>query len=464
MNSISFKNRIALYYSITTAVLVLAVFLVILLIVRQGVYKDIDNDLQKEIDDLLTEITAGPAGFSVEQEEWHEKEHNTLDINPIFIQFADASGRILDRSPNLKKMQLRFGQPAENELFYNSTLDSIQVRQARMPVRYQGKTVGYIIVAAPLEDARSLIDNLEKTLLVAYPLLLLALFSIARVLAGGSIRPVRDIIDTARKISHEKLSDRIPYPRNRDELYTLSETINGLLGRIESAVVREKQFTSDASHELRTPLAVIKGTLEVLVRKPRSQEEFTEKIRYCVDELNRINQLVDQLLLLARFESQKQSIAIESTNINSLFLEVVARNSDALAEKDIRLEGNADPGLYIATDAYLLSIVLDNLLSNAIKYSGQGSAIRIASRLTENGAALEIADSGIGIAPQDLGKIYSPFYRSRPEDHAQTKGSGLGLSIVKRICEMLEVSISLESRLEVGTTVCLQFREITVQD
>src|SRR5690606_8661362 len=123
------------------------------------------------------------------------------------------------------------------------------------------------------------------------------------------------------------LSGRIPLPFNKDELYTLSKTINALLSRIENALEREKQFTSDASHELRTPLAVIKGTLEVLKRKPRSREEYEENIDFCLTELDRINSTVDQLLLLARFESQTQLVNYEPVNLNVLFHEITARYS-----------------------------------------------------------------------------------------------------------------------------------------
>ncbi|WP_321538772.1 histidine kinase dimerization/phospho-acceptor domain-containing protein [Flavobacterium piscinae] len=129
----------------------------------------------------------------------------------------------------------------------------------------------------------------------------------ARFFAGRSIKPVQTIIETSNQITKDNLKTRIPLPQNKDELFVLSENINSLLNRIENAVDREKQFTSDASHELRTPLAVIKGTMEVLIRKPRNEAEYKEKIRFCIDEIDRLNTMVDQLLLLARFENQKSN-------------------------------------------------------------------------------------------------------------------------------------------------------------
>ncbi len=116
-------------------------------------------------------------------------------------------------------------------------------------------------------------------------------------------------------------------------MHVLSLTINNLLDRIESAIEREKQFTSDASHELRTPLAIIKGTLEVLIRKPRDQKEYEEKILFCVSEVDRLNKLVDELLLLARFENQKQSLFIENTSLSVIILDVLARFAAKIQQK-----------------------------------------------------------------------------------------------------------------------------------
>jgi signal transduction histidine kinase len=452
--AIAFRNRIALFYSITAAILVLLVFALIYLIVSSGVYSSLDNDLQKEVDDLYTEITVTPAGFSVEKEEWYEKEHNTLDINPIFIQFTDRHGKLSDRSPNLKESKLKYRTLTE-DIFYDSLLDNIPVRQAQVPVRFKDTVVGYILVAVPLQDAGNLLYNLKRVLFITYPLLLTILFAVTRLVADRSIKPVNNIIETAGRISRNTLYERIAYPGNKDELYTLSKTINNLLDRIESAVLREKQFTSDASHELRTPLAVVRGTLEVLIRKPRSQEEFVETIKYCIAETDRINLLVDQLLLLARFESQKEALKVENTNISVLVLDTLSRNAQAIKEKNIKVKTDSIENLYMQTDGYLLSIVLENLVSNAVKYSKRGGIITLSASAGKGSILLQVADNGVGIAREEQQKVFASFYRSRPEEHIQTKGNGLGLSIVKRICELLDIEITIESELAVGTKVTL---------
>lgn len=118
----------------------------------------------------------------------------------------------------------------------------------------------------------------------------------------------------------------------------LSQTINNLLDRIETAIYQEKQFKSDASHELRTPLTVIKETLEVLIRKPRDHSEYEDKISFCVNEVNRLNHLVNQLLFLARFENQKQTLKTEKVCLNALFLNTIARYSSAINLKKVSFQ------------------------------------------------------------------------------------------------------------------------------
>lgn len=458
MFPISFRNRIAIYFSITTALLLIIVFIFVFLIVKAAVYSDLDNDLQNELDDLFTEITITEKGFAVEQDEWREKEHTTLNINPIFIQFTDINGNYFDKSPNLKQSYLRFKSTPKDKANFDTVLDTVPVRQVQAPVYNGNKLLGYIIVAEPLEDANLVLLNLQNVLLIIYPLMLIMLFSITRLVIGRSIQPVNNIIYTTGRISRTNLSERIPYPDNKDELYTLSHTINSLLDRIESAVLREKQFTSDASHELRTPLAVIKGTLEVLIRKPRSQHEFIEKISFCIKEVDRINLMVDQLLLLARFESQKEVLKSEPVNINAVIFDTLSRYSQAMQEKNLSLKTTVQDGLTIDTDAYMFSIILDNLISNATKYSVPDGHMAINANMHDGIITLEISDTGIGIAPEDIERVFGSFYRSRPEDHAQTKGSGLGLSIVKRISELLGFEIEILSKLNLGTSVKMKKR------
>jgi signal transduction histidine kinase len=296
-------------------------------------------------------------------------------------------------------------------------------------------------------------------MLIAFPVILIILFLIARFIAGKSIKPINSIINTANFITKDNLESRIPLPQNKDELYILSQTINNLLERIENAVIREKQFTSDASHELRTPLAVIKGTLEVLVRKPRTEEEYKEKIGYCVSEVNRLNHLVDELLLLARFENQKQNQKLEQVNIVSVVSDTLARNSAHIKDKKLNIITDYSNEVNAKTDSYLFALIVNNILTNAIKYSNNSTDITISIEEKNDLVICSIADNGIGIAKEEINKIFDQFYRSKSNEHPEIKGTGLGLSIVRRLCDLLEINLNINSEENKGTTVYLTLKK-----
>ncbi|MBX9888849.1 MAG: HAMP domain-containing protein [Flavobacteriaceae bacterium] len=458
MQQFSFKNRIAFHYIITTALLIFVVFFAIYSIVRFSVYNHVNNDINKEVQNHLNEIQInGNSYVLLHLEEWKEREHNTVDVNPVFVQFLGSNKEVIEKSPNLKNEQLNFNTKSETNSLFDTKLSSIKIRQIQVAIVSNNKIVGYLMIAMSLEYATLILQNLLEILVIAYPLILLILFFIARFIAGRSIRPINTIIETSNRITTNNLSSRITLPQKKDELFVLSQTINNLLNRIETTVEREKKFTSDASHELRTPLTVIKGTLEVLVRKPRTEEEYHEKISYCVAEVDRLNHLVDQLLLLARYENQKQSLNIDKINLNAVVLEVISRFSHELESKKIQVVLSKRTDFYYNTDRYLISIILSNLLSNAIKYSNLGGSITITFVERESVLECHITDTGIGIPEEDLQLIFDQFYRSKSSDHPEIKGTGLGLSIVNRLSEMLHLTVAIQSHEGNGTTVILSF-------
>lgn len=459
MVSFSFKDRVAFHYIISTGLLISVVFFVIYHIIDHSVNTHINEDIMDEVHKHLREIEFDPnETYLIQVDEWREREHNTVNVNPVFVQFLDVDNQLIDKSPNLKGLQLKMYDTKLNNCFIDTYLNKKPIRQIQVPLLNKNKVIGYLFIAMSLDDATMILKNLQDTLLIAFPLILLVLFLIARLIAGRSIKPVTLITEISSKITKDNLKERILLPQNKDELYELSKTINDLLERIENAVEREKQFTSDASHELRTPLTVLKGTLEVLIRKPRTQAEYEDKIKYGIAEVNRLNNLVDQLLLLARFENQIQSLKIEKVYLNALILDILTRYSLKMNAKKISVNHPFSKEYYVESDNYLVSIIISNIISNAIKYSNENGAISITLSQNENTTICTISDNGIGIPKEDLDKISNPFYRSNPTQHPDIKGSGLGLSIVKRLAELLGVQIEIQSEINKGTSVVLIFK------
>ena len=457
MLSFSFKNRIAFNYILSSSILIAIVFLSIFTIVKYSVNQHINEEIQEELYKHLDDVsTDSNDTYLIQVDQWRAREHNSISVNPVFVEFYDNNKQLIDKSPNLKNSNVELLENSKNNKFSDTKLNGIPIRQIQTPIINKEKVVGYLVVAMSLEDFE-IVQILKNILLISYPLILILLFLNARFFAGKSIKPVSTIIDTSSQITKDNLKTRIPLPVNKDELYVLSQNINNLLDRVENAIEREKQFTSDASHELRTPLAVMKGTMEVLIRKPRDQKEYEEKINFCITEVDRLNHMVDQLLLLARFENQKQNIKNETIYLNAIILDNLTRFSSKIENKKLKVNTEFSEDFYIQSDNYLVSIIFSNLISNAIKYSYDNGEIVLQLEKTSTEIIFTVSDNGIGISEQDLNKIFNSFYRSDVSNHPEIKGTGLGLSIVKRLCDLLKIKISVESKINEKTKFTLIF-------
>ena len=456
--SLTFKNRIALHYMLATAALVAAVYLLVFGVVNNRVYTDLDGNLRFEAAKHMQKLATGQGALRFANKgEWQEREHRVVQVNPVFIQVNDLAGRLMDRSPNLKTDQLTDNTTARGRTPQNSVLRGRAIRQVQVPVVRGGAVVGYLVAAISSEAAQNVLDSLEMVLLLSFPVVLLVLFGIARLLAGRSIAPIAEITATTNRITRTNLAERIALPPRPDELHTLASAINGLLHRIEQAVEREHQFTADASHELRTPLAVLKGTLEVLIRKPRSAAEYVADITRGIHEIDRLTHLVEQLLLLARFENHAKSPNRQELTVLSCVHDVLYRLRDDLNTKHLRVDVDDAQNPLITSDPYLVDLILDNVLTNAVKYSPVGSAITVGLARTSRGLICTVTDQGIGIRPDDLAKVFNPLYRSDALAHKEIGGTGLGLSIVAKACALLGIEPEVQSELGRGTAFTLRF-------
>ena len=455
--SLSFKNRIAFHYMVATAIIMAVIFSAIYFVVRETVMRNLDNDLTYEAAKHTGEIEiSGDSIHFMNKTEWEEKEHREIQVNPVFIQLIDNTGRLMDKSPNLKEDYLPFNE-SEFGGHFDTELSDRSVRQLQLPIEQDGIIKGYILAAMSSASAKSVILKLRNVLVVSYLIVLAGLYFISRFLAGRSIRPVQEVTNTISRITKNNLKERVGLPQDKDEIHELSTSFNALLERIENAIERERQFTSDASHELRTPLATLRGTLEVLIRKTRSQQEYEEKIKFSLSEISRMTTTIEQLLLLARLDTkiitQKHTLIPLPTVID----ESLTRFKKQIADKALRVEFEFDQDKPLFVTHYYTTLIIDNILNNAVKYSNSGSVIKINVKETGQHLVCVIQDEGIGIKDEDLRHIYENFFRSDSLSHKHVSGNGLGLSIVKKCVEAIGAQIDIQSDLTQGTTVTLKF-------
>ncbi|MDF1517000.1 MAG: HAMP domain-containing sensor histidine kinase [Lutibacter sp.] len=461
--NLSFRNRIALHYMIATAIIVAVVFSVVFFVVQETVYHNLDNDLTYEAEKHTDEIKIlGDSIQFINKAEWEEIEHREIQVNPVFIQIFDKNGNLMDKSPNLKGDELPFRKQEQFGGHFNENLNKKPIRQIQIPIEQNGKIKGYVVAAMSLESSNMVFLKLKNVLIISYLLLLAGLYFISRFLAGRSIVPIRNIIETTNRITKNNLNERVNLPDHKDELFDLSSSINELLQRIENAIEKERQFTSDASHELRTPLSSLRGTLEVLIRKPREQFEYEEKIKYSLSEIDRMTTIIEQLLLLARLDSNSNtnnlvSNAIIYESLPILIDEILSRYKNEISAKNLTLGLQMEITKDALIQKYYANLILDNIIGNAIKYSTKKSNLQITVSDDETGIICEIKDDGIGIKKEDIDKLFNPFYRSDALNHREIFGNGLGLSIAKKAADAINAKLFVEGELGVGTTVTIVF-------
>ncbi len=457
--NLSLRNRIAFFYISVTAAITFLLFFVIYSVVHKAAYDSIDDRLDFEAADVIDDIdTAKDFIFFTDTSEWTEQEHKAVEVFPTFIEVADNNGKIIRKTSNLKDQSLTVNPDPRITGNSDSRLSDKEIRQKQAVImNNKGKIIGYLVIAMPLEGTTLVVENLRIVLIYSYPVVLLTLFLISRAIAGRSIKPLLSVTKDAESITRENLGGRISFPSKKDEIYDLSVTVNSLLDRLEDAVLREKQFTADASHELRTPLAIIKGTLEVLIRKPRDTAYYESKISYCISEADRISSLIDQLLMLARYESGSLVPIIRKIDLDESLHYCILRLNEYAADHGIKIKYDDRGEIFVKADASMLDLMLENLISNSIKYSGESKEIEICVKITSDVTSCCIIDGGIGMKEEQLARIFDRFYRSEEARNSQIGGHGIGLAIVKRLADVQNISINFESKPLKGTTATLKF-------
>ena len=455
--TLSFRNRIALFTALAAALTIGLVFLAVYSVVYFSAYNHLDEDIRLEKEEVLNNLRwVGDSIIIESMPEWDEKEHLQTEINPVFLQVVDKSGKLLFRSSNLLKDILLFNPNMTQDAFFDSHIGNQRIRQGQFPIpNEQNAVIGHLTVGLSSEESAIVLHNLRNTLGVGFPALLLALFLATSFAASKGIAPVQQLIQAASGIDEAHTHTRLPVPQVKDEIHQLATTFNELLQRLDSSIHREKQFTADASHEIRTPLTAIRGTLEVLIRKQREPAQYEDKISLVIGEVDRLHGMLDQLLQLARLESGRVPVHAIPLKLGARLASVAKKWQHRLTEKGMALHLEVPPEAVVTTDSEMLDIVLDNIIGNAIKYGQAGGRIDCVWQPENN--ALSIRDDGPGIPTGQLPYVFDRFYRTDDSRSSAVPGYGLGLSISKKLAELLGIGLTVNSQEGKGTAFILRF-------
>lgn len=391
----------------------------------------LDRELQLRAQDLGALVSQPHASLS------RDSGSRFVERGESYAQLLAPSGRVLDatqplgRAPLLSAVELRdarrapiyLDRPAVPGLNESSRLLVTTVNRGRRPL--------VLVVGATLQDRSETLASFRNELLIAGPVALILASAIGYLLAGLSLKQVESMRRQASAISAETPGERLPVPPTGDELERLGQTLNEMLDRLELALERERDFVADAGHELRTPLALLRTELELALRQADSVDELKEAIRRSSQEADRLSQLAEDLLLIARSDRGRLPLRVEDVDIAELFASVVSRVEWRTEEEGKIVRADPTPAARVPGDRLRLEQALANLVDNALRYGG--FEIRLSASTAGGHTQLHVRDNGDGFPREFLDRAFERF--SRADVARRRGGAGLGLSIVRTIAE-----------------------------
>ncbi len=380
-------------------------------------------------------------------------------LQPAFLAIFDGAGREIFQSQAMRGLFVT-GRGAGH--------DAVWTAQGRTgPMRIMGarRTVHGneydLYLATDLTVPFEIMRRFRWILFFSAPLALACASFAGYWIAGRALAPVAELTRTARNIGGANLGQRVRVPQSSDEIHELAITLNGMLARIDDAFRHVAQFTADASHELRTPLAVIRTTAEVaLLRATGNSDSYREALHRILREAEKNSDLLENLLRLARADSAARELPLHPLDAGQCVAQACERMDLVARERNVtlRLETAREP-LPIAADAdHLLRLCLI-LLDNAIKYTPPGGTVTATAARNAGMVSVTVADTGIGIAAQDLPLIFGRFFRTA-DARCHEAGAGLGLSIAQWIAEAHHATISVVSLPGEGSVFRVDFPRI----
>lgn len=386
-----------------------------------------------------------------------ERSKDPILLN-IIIHIFSKNGEHIVSSRNIPNNPFLGKEIFNSVLKGNSRFDDLSVeisqgkhtmlRTLTVPVTVNNKMVYIIQIASPLTSLLSTFKKLVLFLLL--PISIVFSGMMGALLAKLSLNPVNRIMDTMHQITAENLKLRISIPESKDEIRRLAETFNEMLDRLEKTFTSQRRFIEDLAHELKTPLSVLKGELEVTLKKLRTPREYESTLSSSLEEANKIIKIVEDLLMLAWYDSNMIPFEMTPLDIGLLFHDALEDIKILAEQKNIDLHLTSQGKAIVYGDGDKLKLLFFNILDNAMKYTPSGGKVFVEISEEKNQAKVIISDTGIGIPKDELPHIFERFYRINKTRNRG--GFGLGLSIAKSIVEAHRGIIEVESELDKGTT------------
>jgi two-component system, OmpR family, sensor kinase len=380
------------------------------------------------------------------------------DVNiGVLVRILNIKGQTAYISPAFQALSLpleSFTKPLNGDLWQGtvSAYNGQAVRVYSVALTDNGAVFGVLQVGESLAQLTVTLQSITIALLVIAPFVLLLGAFGSYWLAKRAFSPVLHLTRTARQIKVGDLHQRVPVPQARDEVHDLALTLNEMIGRLDQAFTQQRRFVADASHELRTPITVIRSITDVALEEPLGLEECTEALREINAEAERLGQLINDLLTLARVDEEQTQLEYEPVRLDLLAFDVAATMEPLAIERGITLQIlDLEPATVLGDTTRLIQVMM-SLVDNALTYINTGGTVTLSVEVHDTAAHLVVRDTGIGIASEDVAHIFERFYRADPARSRATGNSGLGLSIADWVVRAHGGSIDVESQVGLGST------------
>ncbi|HUF46752.1 MAG TPA: HAMP domain-containing sensor histidine kinase [Vicinamibacterales bacterium] len=438
----SLRARVLIWYTALLGLVILTFGAVVCLVAWRARLADVDADLYARAHALAGALEpAGDGTFDL-----------TLPSDPAAPPLPagpprhhvlwTAEGHVIDQSDPT----LDVPHPAAPLVRTRAGLREVVVTAASGPTVLVGRSVA---------DVRAEIGSLAARM-AAVGLVALALAAGGGwLLVGSALRPIDRISATARAMTGGDFTARIPLAQVESELGQLAQALNEAFDRLHAALERQKRFTADASHELRTPLATMSTELQWVLGRDRDRAEYRESLDVCRRAVDRMAAIVERLLTLARAEAAPALEQRERVRVDDLVAAVVDEVARLAEPRAVAIRFDRVP-VTVAGDPDRLRDAITNVVVNAVQYSADRATVHVTLRQDEAAAVLEVLDTGIGIAADDLARIFEPFFRADPARSRVAGGAGLGLAVARAHLVAHGGTIALASAPGAGTRVTIR--------
>ncbi len=484
MRNLSVRTKITLWFSAAMLVIVVVTYISVISVSNRVLQKTIRDNLIETVENNVDEVEyySSLDGFDLEDDVDHfvaygsgyiEVDDDFLDeVNQVYTSLCDTSGYLVyGENP--------IADNTNGIEFTDSTIQTVKVDGIIYYIfdrnlSQQGLDDLWLRGVVSETQGAAQIESITRTSLIILPLIVIITIIGGYLLAERMLRPVRDITRTAGDIRQgEDLSKRIDVGEGKDELHELAQSFNDMFERLEDTFKKERQFTSDASHELRTPMSVIMAQCELTLEEERTVPEYEEALTVIQRQGGKMTRLINDMLDFTRLELKSEKYAKSEIDLSEL-VRSVCEDMSLVREKNITLMCRVQDNVYVYGNRELLQRIIVNLISNAYRYGKENGHIEVrlwrgGDEPFENGANvfsgsvlardeksvyLTVADDGIGIAEDDIGKIFDRFYQS---DSARSgSGTGLGLSLAQEMAHFHGGAITVESRQGTGSRFIVQ--------